>query len=73
VYGAALAVVAMSASAVLVDVFVSYKIMGMFWMVIAAGTRVSADAWQAACHPPARPAPVPPPALPALPTSPALS
>jgi O-antigen ligase len=66
VYGAALAVVATSASAVLVDAFVSYKIMGMFWMVIAAGTRVSADAWQAAANPPAPPAPLAPPALPAL-------
>ena len=63
VYGAALAVVATSVSAVLVDAFVSYKIMGMFWMVIAAGTRVSADAWQAAVSPPALPAPAPPPAL----------
>jgi O-antigen ligase len=73
VYGAALAVVATSASAVLVDVFVSYKIMGMFWMVIAAGTRVSAHAWQAACAPRPAVVPVPPPALPALPGSPALS
>jgi hypothetical protein len=46
VYGAALAVVAAAVSAVLVDTFVSYKIMGLFWMMIAAGTRVSADAWQ---------------------------
>jgi hypothetical protein len=69
VYGAALAVVATSVSAVLVDAFVSYKIMGMFWMVIAAGTRVSADAWERGFSlpaPPAPPAPVPPPALPAL-------
>ena len=39
VYGAALAVVATSVSAVLVDAFVSYKIMGMFWMMMAVGTR----------------------------------
>lgn len=73
VYGAALAVVATSVSAVLVDAFVSYKIMGMFWMVIAAGTRVSADAWQVACAPSAPRIALPPPALPALPASPVLS
>ncbi len=43
VYGAALAVVAASASAVLVDTFVSYKIMGVFWMIVALGTRVAAE------------------------------
>jgi hypothetical protein len=42
VYGAALAVVAASISAMLVDTFVSYKIMGMFWMMVAVGTRVAA-------------------------------
>jgi O-antigen ligase len=42
VYGAALAVVAASTSAVLVDAFVSYKIMGMFWTIVACGTRVAA-------------------------------
>jgi len=56
VYGAALAVVATSVSAVLVDAFVSYKIMGMFWMVIAAGTRVAADGSEAGISLPAPPA-----------------
>ncbi|HMF94607.1 MAG TPA: O-antigen ligase family protein [Vicinamibacterales bacterium] len=42
VYAAALAVVAASVSAVLVDTFVSYKIMGMFWTIVACGTRVTA-------------------------------
>jgi O-Antigen ligase len=42
VYAAALAVVAASVSAVLVDTFVSYKIMGMFWTIVACGTRVAA-------------------------------
>ena len=42
VYGAALAVVAASVSAVLVDTFVSYKIMGVFWTIVACGTRVAA-------------------------------
>jgi O-antigen ligase len=42
VYAAALAVVAASVSAVLVDAFVSYKIMGMFWTMVACGTRVAA-------------------------------
>ncbi|HKB10085.1 MAG TPA: O-antigen ligase family protein [Vicinamibacterales bacterium] len=42
VYAAALAVVAASVSAVLVDAFVSYKIMGMFWTIVACGTRVAA-------------------------------
>jgi hypothetical protein len=43
VYGAALAVVAASISAMLVDTFVSYKIMGVFWMMVAVGTRVAAE------------------------------
>jgi O-antigen ligase len=43
VYGAALAVVAASISAVLVDTFVSYKIMGVFWTIVACGTRVAAS------------------------------
>jgi O-antigen ligase len=43
VYGAALAVVAASVSAVLVDTFVSYKIMGVFWTIVACGTRVAAE------------------------------
>jgi O-antigen ligase len=43
VYGAALAVVAASISAILVDTFVSYKIMGVFWMMVAVGTRVAAE------------------------------
>ncbi|HJZ78032.1 MAG TPA: O-antigen ligase family protein [Vicinamibacterales bacterium] len=42
VYAAALAVIAASVSAVLVDTFVSYKIMGMFWTLVACGTRVTA-------------------------------
>ena len=42
VYAAALAVVAASVSAVLVDTFVSYKIMGMFSTIVACGTRVAA-------------------------------
>ena len=42
VYGAALAVVAASVSAVLVDFFVSYKIMAVFWTIVACGTRVAA-------------------------------
>jgi len=42
VYGAALAVVAASVNAVLVDTFVSYKIMGVFWTIVACGTRVAA-------------------------------
>lgn len=44
VYGAALGLVATLVSAVLVDTFVSYKIMGVFWMIVASGTRVAADA-----------------------------
>jgi hypothetical protein len=43
VYGAALAVVAASVSAVLVDTFVSYKIMVVFWTIVACGTRVAAE------------------------------
>ena len=43
VYGAALTVVAVSASAVLVDTFVAYKIMGVFWMIVGVGTRVAAE------------------------------
>jgi O-antigen ligase len=43
VYGAALAVVAASTNALLIDTFVSYKIMGVFWMIVAVGTRVAAD------------------------------
>ena len=31
-----------SVSAVLVDTFVSYKIMGVFWTIVACGTRVAA-------------------------------
>jgi O-antigen ligase len=42
VYAAALAVTAASLSAVLVDTFVSYKIMGVFWTIVACGTRVAA-------------------------------
>ncbi len=43
VYGAALAVTAASISAVLVDTFASYKIMAVFWTIVACGTRVAAD------------------------------
>lgn len=43
VYGAALAVTAASVSAVLVDAFASYKIMGVFSTIVACGTRVAAD------------------------------
>jgi len=43
VYAAALAVTAASLSALLVDTFVSYKIMGVFWTMVACGTRVAAD------------------------------
>jgi len=43
VYGAALAVMAASVGAVLVDTFASYKIMGVFSMIVACGTRVAAD------------------------------
>ena len=43
VYGAALTVTAASISAALVDTFASYKIMGVFWTIVACGTRVAAD------------------------------
>jgi hypothetical protein len=43
VYASALAVTAASVSALLVDTFVSYKIMGAFWTIVACGTRVAAD------------------------------
>jgi O-antigen ligase len=43
VYGAALAVVAMLVNALLIDSFVSYKIMGAFWMVVGVGTRIVAE------------------------------
>ena len=43
VYAAALAVGAASLSAVFVDTFVSYKIMGVFWTIVACGTRVAAE------------------------------
>jgi hypothetical protein len=46
VYGAALAVVAASVSAVLVDTFVSYKIMGVFWMIAGIGARLAAEQQQ---------------------------
>lgn len=42
VYGAALAVIATATDALLLDTFVSYKIMGVFWMVMAVGTHVAA-------------------------------
>jgi O-antigen ligase len=43
VYAAALSVTAASVSALLVDTFVSYKIMGVFWTIVACGTRVAAE------------------------------
>lgn len=43
VYASALTVVAMLVNALLIDSFVSYKIMGAFWMVVGVGTRVVAD------------------------------
>jgi hypothetical protein len=43
VYGAALGVIAMLVNALLIDSFVSYKIMGMFWMIVGVGTRVAAE------------------------------
>ena len=43
VYGAALAVTAASISAALVDTFASYKIMGVFWTIVACGTRIAAE------------------------------
>lgn len=42
VYAAALAVIATATDALLIDTFVSYKIMGVFWMVMAVGTHVAA-------------------------------
>jgi O-antigen ligase len=43
VYGAALGVIAMLVNALLIDTFVSYKIMGAFWMIVGVGTRVVAE------------------------------
>ena len=42
VYAAALTVIATATDALLLDTFVSYKIMGVFWMVMAVGTHVAA-------------------------------
>ena len=42
VYAAALTVIATATDALLLDTFVSYKIMGVFWMVMAVGTQVAA-------------------------------
>ena len=42
VYSAALAVIATATDALLLDTFVSYKIMGVFWMVMALGTHIAA-------------------------------
>ena len=42
VYASALAVIATATDALLIDTFVSYKIMGVFWMVMAVGTHVAA-------------------------------
>jgi O-antigen ligase len=70
VYGAALAVLAASVSAVLVDTFVSYKIMVVFWTIVACGTRVAAEgAVRAGASVFASPAP---PGLPAQPAPPAV-
>ena len=41
VYGAALGVIAMLVNAFLIDSFVSYKIMGVFWMIVGVGTRIA--------------------------------
>ena len=41
VYAAALVVIATATDALLIDAFVSYKIMGVFWMIVAVGTRVA--------------------------------
>jgi O-antigen ligase len=41
VYAAALTVIATATDALLIDAFVSYKIMGVFWMVMAVGTLVA--------------------------------
>ena len=57
VYGAALALVATSVSAILVDTFVSYKIMGVFWMIIGVGTRIAADGGRIGVAPDLGPAP----------------
>lgn len=43
VYGAALGVIAMLVNALLIDSFVSYKIMGVFWMIVGVGTRVAVE------------------------------
>ena len=43
VYGAALGVIAMLVNAFLIDSFVSYKIMGVFWMIVGVGTRVAVE------------------------------
>jgi O-antigen ligase len=43
VYAAALALLAATTNALLIDTFVSYKIMGAFWMVMAVGTRIAAS------------------------------
>jgi O-antigen ligase len=43
VYGAGLGVAAALVSALLVDTFVSFKIMGVFWLIVALGTRVAAE------------------------------
>lgn len=42
VYAAALTVIATATDALLIDTFVSYKIMGVFWMVMAVGTQIAA-------------------------------
>lgn len=41
VYAGALALVAVTTNALLIDTFVSYKIMGVFWMLMAVGTRLA--------------------------------
>ena len=41
VYAAALTVIATATDALLIDTFASYKIMGVFWMVMAVGTQVA--------------------------------
>ena len=43
VYAAALALVAATTNALLIDTFVSYKIMGVFWMLMAVATRLAAE------------------------------
>ncbi len=42
VYASALTVIATATDALLLDTFVSYKIMGVFWMVMAVGTHIAA-------------------------------